>query len=79
VAVIGVADERRGEVPAAFVVPAAGLDVDADDLRAFSRERLASFKVPGHVWLVEGLPLNSAGKVQKSELRAAAAARLQTL
>jgi HIP---CoA ligase len=65
VAVVGVPDERLGEVGKAFVVGA----VDPDDVVAFARERLANFKVPRHVELVDTLPRNLSGKVLKTELR----------
>jgi fatty-acyl-CoA synthase len=66
-AVIGVPDERWGEVCAAFVVlraPAA-----EEELLGYCRERLARFKVPKSVHVVDRLPRNSLGKVVKSELR----------
>jgi HIP---CoA ligase len=65
VAVVGVTDERMGEVGKAFVVG----DVSADDVLAFARERLANFKVPRAVELVDALPRNLGGKVLKNELR----------
>jgi len=68
-AVIGVPDERMGEVGKAFVVPRAGADVSAEDLIAWCRERLANYKVPRHVSLVESLPKNATGKVTKNALR----------
>jgi acyl-CoA synthetase (AMP-forming)/AMP-acid ligase II len=76
VAVVGVPDDRMGEVPAAFVVPARGREPGADEVTDFCRTRLANFKVPRHVWLVESLPVNAAGKVHKPELRASAKGRL---
>jgi acyl-CoA synthetase (AMP-forming)/AMP-acid ligase II len=75
-AVVGVADDRLGEVPAAYVVSANDLDEASSGLLAFCRDRLANFKMPRHVWRVEALPLNSAGKVQKPALRDDAARRL---
>jgi HIP---CoA ligase len=75
-AVIGLPDARLGEVPAAYVVAVQGAVVDVESLVAFLGERLAKFKVPRTVWLVDGLPLNAAGKVAKAELRSDAAARL---
>ncbi|MBO0729386.1 MAG: AMP-binding protein [Acidimicrobiaceae bacterium] len=69
VAVVGVPDERMGEVGAAFVVPASGLPTTAEDIVAYARERLANFKVPRHVLLVDALPTNATGKVLKDELR----------
>jgi acyl-CoA synthetase (AMP-forming)/AMP-acid ligase II len=70
VAVIGVPDDRLGEVGAAFVVPAAGQDVRAADLIAWAREHMANYKVPRHVHLVAELPRNASMKVRKADLRA---------
>ena len=72
VAVIGVPDDRMGEVGCAFVVPASGASSDevASGLAEWARERLANYKVPRVVRLVEALPVNAAGKVLKRELRA---------
>jgi acyl-CoA synthetase (AMP-forming)/AMP-acid ligase II len=65
VAVVGVPDERMGEVGKAYVVgPAA-----ADDVIAFAKERLANFKVPRFVETVDALPRNLSGKVLKTQLR----------
>jgi acyl-CoA synthetase (AMP-forming)/AMP-acid ligase II len=69
VAVVGVPDERMGEVGAAYVVVAPGADVTPDDVVAFARDRLANFKVPRRVELVDALPRNLSGKVLKRELR----------
>jgi HIP---CoA ligase len=66
-AVIGVPDERLGQVGKAFVVRQA--DVSADDLIAWSRNRMAGFKVPRYVEFLEALPLNATGKVMKDQLR----------
>ncbi|GAA2154055.1 FadD3 family acyl-CoA ligase [Nocardioides koreensis] len=68
VAVVGVPDERMGEVGKAYVVPADPA-LTADGVLAFARKRLANFKVPRHVELVEALPRNPSGKVLKTELR----------
>jgi fatty-acyl-CoA synthase len=65
-AVVGVPDERWGEVGAAFVVADDG--VTEDELIEWCRARLARYKVPKSVQFVELLPRNSMGKVQKSEL-----------
>ncbi len=65
-AVVGVPDERWGEVCAAFVV--LSHETAADELADFCRERLARFKVPKSFHVVETLPRNSIGKIQKSEL-----------
>ena len=76
VAVIGVPDERMGEVAMAYVVPAPGRSVDPDAIIGWARERLANYKVPRHVVAVAELPINAAGKVVKNELRARALADL---
>jgi len=77
VAVIGVPDERMGEVGMAFLVPrsdAGGgrIDLDLDGLRGWCRENMANFKVPRHFRVVDALPTNASGKVVKVELRARA-------
>jgi acyl-CoA synthetase (AMP-forming)/AMP-acid ligase II len=69
VAVVGVPDARLGEVGKAFVVRRAGSDLTADDVTAHAKERLANFKVPREVELVDALPRNLAGKVLKTQLR----------
>ncbi|MFL6154831.1 MAG: FadD3 family acyl-CoA ligase [Marmoricola sp.] len=69
VAVVGVPDERMGEVGKAFVVRRAGSDVSAQDVIAFARERLANYKAPRQVEFVEVLPRNAGGKVLKNDLR----------
>ncbi len=71
-AVVGVPDERLGEITVAFVVPADGTGQDGageEDLVGWCRERLANFKVPRRVWAVDRLPRGSVGKVAKLELR----------
>ena len=62
-AVVGVADERRGEVPVAYVVLREGCD--AGRLEETCREKLASFKVPRAFVHVAALPRTALGKVQK--------------
>jgi acyl-CoA synthetase (AMP-forming)/AMP-acid ligase II len=69
VAVIGVPDERLGEVGMAFVVPTAGSSPDPDALVAWAKESMAGFKAPRHVQLVDSLPMNASNKVLKTELR----------
>jgi acyl-CoA synthetase (AMP-forming)/AMP-acid ligase II len=70
VAVVGVPDERLGEVGAAFVVPRPGQPVDPDELLAWCRDHMANFKVPRTLAIVDSLPLNPTGKVMKYLLRA---------
>ena len=69
VAVVGSPDERLGEVGMAFVVARPGHVVDEAAIVAFCRERMANYKVPRRVTVVERLPTNASGKVLKHELR----------
>ena len=69
VAVVGVPDERWGELVMAFVQPAPGATVDPDELIGFARLHLAAFKCPRQVEVVEALPRNGTGKVRKGVLR----------
>ena len=68
VCVVGVPDERWGEVPKAFVIPRPGMPVTADELITFCREHIARFKCPRDVEFGE-LPKTATGKVQKFVLR----------
>ena len=68
-AVVGVPDERLGEVGRAFVVRRQGSDLDERAVLAHARERLANFKVPRGITFVDDLPRNPSGKVLKRELR----------
>ncbi len=72
VAVVGVPDERMGEVGVAFVIPRTGAGIDPGELIAWCRERMANYKVPRRVEVVDSLPTNAGGKVLKYELRARA-------
>jgi long-chain acyl-CoA synthetase len=69
VAVIGVPHERWGETVKALVVPAPGQQPSAEELVAFARERLASYKLPRSIDLLDELPKTPTGKVLKRELR----------
>jgi len=73
VAVIGVPDDRMGEVGMAFVVARHGVPLDPAELIGWCRERMANFKVPRNVEVVDALPLNPSGKVMKFVLRDRAA------
>jgi acyl-CoA synthetase (AMP-forming)/AMP-acid ligase II len=75
VAVIGIPDERLGEVAMAFVVPAPGTAPTADAVIAWSRENMANYKAPRRVAIVDALPMNATGKVTKFVLREHTAAR----
>ena len=70
VAVIGIPDDRWGEVPLAIVVRKAGVEVTEDDIVAFGRTQLAGFKTPKKVAWIDALPRNPSGKILKKDLRA---------
>ena len=74
VAVVGLPDDRLAEVPVAFVEPSAA--ATAEELIAFCRGKVASFKIPRHVIFQDALPMTASGKIRKVELREAAARRL---
>lgn len=67
-AVIGVPDDDFGQRLAAFVVPAGGATLDADELRAHVKANLARFKVPRDVVVLDELPRNATGKVLRGRL-----------
>jgi acyl-CoA synthetase (AMP-forming)/AMP-acid ligase II len=70
VAVIGIPDEKWGEVPMAIVVRKADVAVTEDEIIAFAKERLAGFKCPKSVAWIDALPRNPSGKILKKDLRA---------
>ena len=70
-AIIGQRDDVRGEVPLAFVELADGVDAahfDASALRSFARERLAGYKLPRHIHVVDQLPRSPTGKILRRKL-----------
>jgi long-chain acyl-CoA synthetase len=67
-AVIGQADGMRGEVPVAFVEVVDGETLDANAVRQFCRERLANYKVPREIHVVDELPRSPTGKVLRRHL-----------
>lgn len=76
-AVVGVPDDRYGEVGIAFVVPATGEGAQEAELLGYLKPKIAAYKMPARVFFIEALPLTSGtGKVQKFKLRAEALQRL---
>ena len=72
-AVIGVPDERMGEVACAFIVSLPDAKLKPEDVIAWCRDNMANYKVPRVVHLADSLPVNASGKVLKTELRERAA------
>jgi len=75
-AVVAYPDPRLAEVPVAFVICEPGHHLPADALLQRLRGRIASFKIPKHVFFVDTYPMTSSGKIRKIELRAEARRRL---
>jgi len=69
VAVIGLPDERMGEVAAACIVPVAGAQINKEEFLAWCKQNMANYKVPKRVEIMDALPMNATGKVQKFVLR----------
>ena len=70
VAVIGVPDDKWGEAVKALVVAAPGAEIDAAAVIGWARERIAAYKAPKSVDIIDALPRNPSGKVLRRELRA---------
>jgi long-chain acyl-CoA synthetase len=70
-AVVAKPDEKRGEIPIAFVSPVEGATLDQNELQQFLRDRLADYKLPREIRIVESLPRTATGKVAKLELKKA--------
>lgn len=68
-AVVGIDDERWGESVCAVVVPGSPEEFDAEELLAWTRERLAGFKRPRRVLTIEEMPVNASGKIDKRRIR----------
>jgi fatty-acyl-CoA synthase len=76
VQVIGVPDERYGEELMAWVIVRPGASLSGEEVREYCRGKVAHFKVPRYVKVVEEFPMTVTGKVQKFKLREAAIAEL---
>ncbi len=69
VQVVGIPDEKYGEIVVAFVIPEDGADLKEEDVRDHAIEEIARYKVPKHVFIVDEFPLTASGKIQKFKLR----------
>ena len=69
VAVVGVDDEKWGEAGKAFVVPKAGVQIEAGEIFDFLKDRLAKYKIPTYVEFVAALPRTGSGKIRKYLLK----------
>ena len=67
--VVGIPDEKYGEVVCAFVIRKTGADLNEEDIQDLCHEEIASYKRPKHVFFVDDFPMTASGKVQKYKLR----------
>lgn len=74
--VVGVPDRKYGEVPMAYIILEAGESVATDEIIAFCKGKMASYKVPRYVAFVKAFPMNAGGKVQKFKQKEMAIAEL---
>lgn len=77
VSVVGVPDDVMGEVAIAYVIPRNGVTIDPQEIVDYCVGKIANFKVPRYVEIVEQFPMTQSGKVQKFRLRQAAQEALQ--
>jgi len=68
VAVIGVAHDKYGEIPKAFIVPKPGVKINENELKEYVAERVAKFKHLGYVQVLESIPKTASGKILRKEL-----------
>lgn len=77
-AVVGLPDERWGEVPVAFVVGKEGCDLSADKVLALLRASVSGYKLPREIFFTPDLPRNAMGKIVRADLRRQAESRVQS-
>ncbi len=79
VQVVGAPDAKFGESVAAFVILHEGKTVTPEELREYAKAKIAPYKVPQYIWIVDEFPLTTSGKIQKFVLREMAAERLKAM
>lgn len=67
--VVGIPDDKYGEIVGAFVMLQEGTDLSEEDIRDCSMQKIARYKVPKHVFIVDEYPMTASGKIQKFKLR----------
>ena len=77
VQVIGIPDEKYGEIVGAFLIREEESDITEEDVRDYSLTKIARYKVPKKVFFVDEFPLTASGKIQKFKLREMAVKLLQ--
>jgi fatty-acyl-CoA synthase len=69
VQVIGIPDDKYGEIVGAFIILEEGVDICEEDVRDYSSTKIARYKVPKKVFFIDEFPLTASGKIQKFKLR----------
>ncbi|NOQ42812.1 MAG: AMP-binding protein, partial [Desulfuromusa sp.] len=69
VQVAGIPDEKYGEVVGAFIIRKEGADITEADVIEFTRNQIAPYKKPRHVFFLDSYPMTASGKIQKYKLR----------
>ena len=69
VQVVGIPDDKYGEVVGAFIIKKEGADITEEDVIDFTRNKIAPYKKPKHVFFVDAYPMTASGKIQKYKLR----------
>jgi fatty-acyl-CoA synthase len=67
--VVGIPDEKYGEITGAFVILDKASDLTEADIKDYAAGKIARYKVPKHVFIVNEFPLTASGKIQKYKLR----------
>ena len=67
--VVGIPDEKYGEIVGAFVILEDGTDLAEEDIRDYAISKIARYKVPKHIFIIDEYPLTASGKIQKYRLR----------
>ncbi len=69
VEVVGIADEKYGEIVGAFIKLKAGAELSQEDVQEFCRGQIARYKIPKHIFFIDDFPKTASGKIQKFKLR----------
>jgi fatty-acyl-CoA synthase len=69
VQVAAIPDTKYGEVPGAFIILKEGQSLEEEEVRDFCRGQIARYKIPKHIFFVDGFPLTGSGKIQKYKLK----------
>ncbi len=69
VQVVGIPDEKYGEIIGAFIIKEDGSQVTSEDIRDYAKNKIARYKVPKHIFFVQEFPLTASGKIMKFKLR----------